>query len=135
MKKYKTTKDDFNYFIKEVSYWLPKLNLKDYAVIFLHIELEQKESFAWVEPDLINKTATFGLSTDWGWLQADKYQLAKCAFHEACELLLYKLHYSLTEFYSYKYVDEMRHEVVRTLESVLFEPYWHSNSKKGGKSK
>jgi len=125
----KTTKKDFEYFTKEVCYWLPKLNLQDYGHIFIHMKLENRESFAWVDVSLENKTATFGLSEDWGcWLRPDKYELSKCAFHEACELLLYKLYDRLIEFYSYKYIDEMRHEVVRTLEKVLFEPYWHSSN-------
>ena len=126
----KTTKKDFDCFIKEVCYWLPKLNLQDYGTVFLHMKLEHQESLAWVDVSLVNKTATFGLSEDWSWLNPNKYELSKCAFHECCELLLYRLYDKLIEFYSYKYIDEMRHEVVRTLESVLFEPYWHSNFKK-----
>ena len=130
----KTSTKDFDYFIKEVSYWIPKLNLQNYGIIFVHMELEQKESMAWVDVSLENKTATFGLSTDWNWLKPDRYHLSKNAFHECCELMLYKLDNSLTEFYSYKYVNEMRHEVIRTLESVLFEPYWNSlNLKKKSK--
>uniref|UniRef100_A0A6M3LGV7 Uncharacterized protein n=1 Tax=viral metagenome TaxID=1070528 RepID=A0A6M3LGV7_9ZZZZ len=132
-KNYKTTVKDFNYFIQEVCHWLPKLNLQDHGMVFLHMELEKNTALTWVEVSLENKTATFGLSEDWSWLKPDKYELSKCAFHECCELMLYKLHHSLTEFYSYKHVNEMRHEVVRTLESALFEPYWHSKSKKGKK--
>ena len=130
-KNYKTTKKDFDYFIKEVCYWIPKLNLQDYGVVFIHMKLDENEkSLAWVDISLENKTAMFGLSIEWDWMTPDKYQISKCAFHECCELLLYKLYDSLIEFYSQKYINEMRHEVVRTLESVLFEPYWNNKKKR-----
>ena len=130
MKTFKTTKKDFDYFIREVCYWTSKLNLQDYGAIFIHMVLEDKDSLAWVDVSLENKTVTFGLSEDWSWMQPDKYQLAKSAFHECCELLLYKLYDKLIKFYSQEYINELRHEVIRTLESILFEPYWESKSRK-----
>ena len=129
-KNFKTTKKDFDYFIREVCYWTPKLNLQDYGAVFVHISLEEKASLAWVDVSLENKTATFGLAEDWSWMHPDKYQLAKCAFHECCELVLYKLYDKLIVFYSQEYVNELRHEVIRILESVLFEPYWNSKKRR-----
>uniref|UniRef100_A0A6M3JHW5 Uncharacterized protein n=1 Tax=viral metagenome TaxID=1070528 RepID=A0A6M3JHW5_9ZZZZ len=126
----KTSKKDFDFFVAETSYWLVRLNLQDYGVVFVHMELESEKTQAWVEVSLKDKIATFGLSVDWDWMTPSNYYLSKSAFHECCELMLYKLHDSLTKFYSYKYVNEMRHEVIRTLESVLFEPYWNEKEKK-----
>jgi len=131
----KTTKKHFDLFRKEGSYWLVRLNLRDYDFIFVHVDLEDRNARAWVDISLDGKVVTFGLAEDWGWMEPDDYLIAKSAFHECCEVMLYKLHHHLTNFYSYKFVDEMRHEVIRTLEHTMFEDYWVSKikTKKGKK--
>ena len=126
----KTTKKDFEFFNREASHWLARLNLMDYGVTFVHVGLEDSKCLAWTSVSLEDKVATIGLATDWDWLEPDSYHLSKSAFHECCELMLYKLHDKLTEFYSCGYVDEIRHEVIRTLESIIFDTYWNIKNKK-----
>ena len=129
----KTTKKHFDLFRAEASYWLVKLNLRDYDFIFVHMDLEEQDTRAWVDIQLRNKIATIGLAEDWKWMEPTDYQISKSAFHECCEIMLYKLHYHLTEFYSFSFVDEMRHEVIRTLENTMFEDYWAGKTKGKGR--
>ena len=129
----KTTKKHFDLYRTEASYWLVRLNLRDYNFIFVHMDLEEKDIRAWADISLRNKTATLGLAVDWGWMEPNNYQIANSAFHECCEVMLFKLHHYLTEFYSFKFASEMRHEVIRTLENTMFEDYWVSKTKGKGK--
>jgi len=131
----KTTKKHFDLFRKEASYWLVRLNLRGYDFIFVHMELEKSDTCAWADIGLTGKKATLGLAEDWGWLEPNDYLISKSAFHECCEVMLYRLHYHLTEFYASRFVDEMRHEVIMTLENTIFDDYWNSKTTKKKRKK
>lgn len=127
---HKTTNKHFDLFVNESSFWLSRLGLRDYEVRFVHMESEDNGSRAWVEADSENRQATFGLEVNWLCEQPTDYNISKSAFHECCELLLHNVHEHLRNMYAIHKTNELVHSIIRTLENLVFEEYWHTKRKK-----
>jgi len=119
VKTYKTTKQNFEYFKQRFKYWQVKLGLINYIVYFDHVEKDNV--FAWIHWDLRGMIATVGLNTNFSDEPPTKTMLDRCAFHEACELMLVKVTEKLQDTYSDDVVGTLIHEVIRRLEHVCLD--------------
>lgn len=117
---YKTTADHFKLFKKEFKKWVDIFGLKGWEVEYKHTP--SGDSLAWMNADLVGRVATIGLAPVWERTKTTTHEIKKCAFHEASELLLYKMR-SLAKYrYATLYeIDEENHNIIRTLEGVIFE--------------
>ena len=62
------------------------------------------------------------LSKTWDNVEPTDFEIRKSAFHEACEVLLYPLRYlAEARFLTDSEIDPEVHNVIRTLENVLFK--------------
>ena len=83
---FKTSKTDFEYFIKQCNKYIDELSLRDWKYFFDHAD--HPNSYAWVQPDAEAKQAVVGLSPDWVTKKPTKDMLDYCAKHEILHVLL-----------------------------------------------
>jgi len=113
---YKTTKKDFEDFKKEARKWIDYFNLYDWEICFFHSHIDYR---SYVNADHNGKIAVFTLSTIWEQLTY-KEEVKRVAFHEVCELLLYKLTDMAEDYYNRNRVEEVTHSIIRRLEKCIF---------------
>lgn len=118
----KTTKKHFELYKKSVAFWLDYYGLKGWEIAYVHKDWEG--NMAYVEYDITGRCATFGLAVN-----RDKkffscpYSIELDAFHEVGELLLSQLtHLCYSRFIIREQIDIEIHNVIRTLENVIFKP-------------
>ncbi len=116
----KTTKLHFEIFQKECERWIEKFGLRGWDVSFAH-KVGNKNHRAECTYAVVNRSITLGLNPDWGSEQITVSRIKKDAFHEVCEVVMCKTR-NLAEYrFATQYeIDEAVHEVIRTLENVLF---------------
>ena len=119
-----TTKKHFEIFKKEALRWLDFFGLKGWQVHFLH---KKKNSVrASVIFNCVGRVATFVLNTHWSeqdGIRFTDHDVRRCAFHEVCELLLGRLNDMASQRFNLDELDveEEIHQIIRTLENVIFE--------------
>ncbi len=85
-----TTKEQFELFKLKFYYWADEFGLKEWAIDFEHNDKET-ESLAWIRFNVFGRTATVGLTLDWGEDDMSDKMVEQCAFHELMELMLAKM--------------------------------------------
>ena len=80
---------------------------------------DNSDSYAFVSWHYSGRCATCNVSTEL-LTEHPEEMLARCAFHEVCELLLVDLAANLEAFLNEDYVRKMIHEVIRRLENFVF---------------
>ena len=120
-----TTTHHFEVFKKEFLKWVDFWGLKGWAIEFGHtINKDARASIAW---RLTGRIAFVQLSREWE--QRDSVitdnEVRKSAFHESCELLMGRLEMMASgkTQNNKDCVEEEIHNVIRTLENVVFKPH------------
>jgi hypothetical protein len=121
--QYKTTPEDFQIFQEAVAHWQKSLGLLDWHIYTRH-KTRDRDAQASCYPDLSGRCATIYLSK-----VLDNYDeppgetfIQRMAFHEVCEVLMARMMICATARYiTFTEMDEARHEIIRTLEHVIFD--------------
>jgi len=120
----KTTEKDFQIFKKKAVYWIEKLGLKNWRVVYEH-SLVRDEGVAHNYSYLPGMVCTLTLSTEYDADDYSEYSIRRSAFHEVIELLLARLCIcGKSRFVTADELEESRHEIIRVLENVMFDSYW-----------
>jgi len=128
MGAYKTTPADFKIFQEEVAYWQRRLGLLDWEINTRHQKIEGRGE-CWA--NLQGRTATLALGKVFHNYDEPPGEagIRLVAFHEVCELLLARMLICATARYATRdEIEEAKHEIIRTLENVLFRPKRKSSS-------
>jgi hypothetical protein len=123
-KAHKTTTEHFELFKQEHQKWVDFFGLKEWKVYYIHGGSEDDgNSLAWSIFNADNsRIVTIGLTVDLGETIPTEHLIMESAFHEACEMLLYKLYIlGIQRFLRVEELEEARHEVIRTLENAVFK--------------
>lgn len=118
---YKTTKEDFAVFKAEVAFWQSALGLLDWQIYTRHRRLTKSQGLT--EVNLGARCATVILSTELRNYDdpPDELTIKQIAFHEVCEVFLARFMICAeSRFVTRDELDEARHEIIRTLEKVIF---------------
>lgn len=129
---YTTTPEHFELFKAEARRWLDHLGLKGWSVHFHHDSSEESgDCLGRITWNRLGRVATIFLSVDWGPMDEPTPEaIAGTAFHEVCELFFSRIFdMAIEQNASREAVREERHHLIRTLESVLWEP---ENQKRQG---
>ena len=119
-KENKTTKKDFELFKKECRKWIKIFSLLRWRVEYEHSD-RYPDFRACCSSDLNNGLALISLTIDWKEDLVTKDRVKICAFHEVQELFLTRLaSIAGTRFVTKAEVDEATHEIIRTLENVVY---------------
>ncbi len=117
---HKTTKRHFELFKKECTKWIVIFGLVGWEIAYKHIKLTGV--LACCEADIEGRWATISLADDWGDHDSlNDEEVKVTAFHEVCELLLWRLRHLGTDRYIRmgEMMEEI-HAVIRTLENVIY---------------
>jgi hypothetical protein len=121
--QYRTTPEDFAIFQEAVAYWQRRLGLLDWHIYTRH-KTRDRNAQAYCCPNLAGRCATIYLSK-----VLDNYDeppgetfIRRMAFHEVCEVLMARMHIcAVARHVTREEIDEARHEIIRTLEHVIFD--------------
>lgn len=117
---YETTEEHFEIFKAECEKWLTFFGLKGWSVIFLHEKLGG-EYRASCSVDIAGRIATIRLAIDYSWVPVTCHDVRQSAFHEVCELLLYRLRYiGECRYLQPEEIPEEVHNIIRILENSVF---------------
>ena len=122
MGTYKTTEQDFQIFQEAVAFWQRKLGMLSWQLYTRHTFMKDQQGYSVV--NLSARCATLTLSTtlsNYDEPPGDRI-IRRIAFHEVCEVLMARMMICAEARYVQRdELEEARHEVIRTLESVIFE--------------
>lgn len=117
-KKYKTTKQHFDIFQKEVRKWQKFFALLEWEFTFEHI---LKEGYrAMVATQLTAMQANFMLSTSWEDMPITVSLVKRAAFHEVIHVLLSEVSYLARQSANQYEVEQIEHRIINTLENTVF---------------
>ena len=117
--KFKTKRKHARVFKRECRRWIRFFGLHGWRVYFDHAG--DDENLAWLEGNVEARAVTIGLATEWG-VKPTKHKLRMVAFHEACELLLYRLHCAAKNRWATEAeMNGARHEVVQMLTNTIWK--------------
>jgi len=118
-----TTDEHFKLFQQEAKKWLERFGMAGWSVHFDHGNFVGDDALAEVSYRMIGRVATISLAKVWKGCEITDHQLRKTAFHEVCELLLARFNVLAKDRYlaDPQQIDEEIHNIVRTLESAVFE--------------
>lgn len=123
MGRYLTTEDDFRIFQEAVVYWQRRLGLLDWHIYTRH-KTRDRDAQASCYPDLSGRCATLYLSKvlhNYDDPPSETF-IRRMAFHEVCEVLMARmLICAVARYVTRDEIDEARHEIIRTLEHVIFD--------------
>jgi len=120
--EYKTTNSHFKLFRKEVQKWINILGLYGWEVIIEHDEFVP-DSLGSIKALVEPRCCSIGLSPIWSENPTD-IAIKKTAFHEVMELLLIRISTIAEErFIKQREINEEAHNIIRTMENVLFPKY------------
>jgi hypothetical protein len=123
--EYELTKEDYEKFKNEFMYWIDTYGLKGWEIHFLFDEDKENDYRAMVSRDLEGRLAIVSLTKKWKGCQPIDYNVRKCAYHEAGELLLSKINdLCRSRTVMAEQITEEIHNIIRTLESVHFDEYY-----------
>ena len=131
-KIYKTTRIQFELFIKECEYWLDKLSLREWAVYYKREYLEDN-TMAQARYRWAGRMATLCLAKEWGGTKPCNFGVCKAAFHEVCEVLLGMISVNADIDARPTQRDDNEacvHAVIRRLEHTLWLPDYNRRNKK-----
>jgi len=115
----KTTKKQFEQFIKGCDHWLNFFGLKQWKVYYRFADMN-KDDIANVAWKISGRVATMSLNKDVpDFITTNDIKMS--AFHEVCELLFANISTCLGDYISEIIVNDMVHEVIRILENTVFK--------------
>ena len=117
----KTTKKDFELFIKHALYWQKKLSLLDWHIYFNHKRIVDG-SFANTSCSLTGRGVTINFNTIWKERKTTSAELKQCALHEILHIVTAPLYIEARARYTDEYaVESAEHAIVTRLTNVIFE--------------
>jgi hypothetical protein len=123
MGTYKTTAEDFKVFQEAVAYWQRRLGLLDWHIYTRH-RTRNPGTQASCYPDLGGRCATIYLSKvllNYDEPPGETF-IRRMAFHEVCELLMARMMIcAQARYVTSEEIEEARHEIIRTMEHVIFD--------------
>jgi hypothetical protein len=136
-KAYKCTNQHFEMFKQECQYWIDRIGLKDYSIMYTFEQWKDgkyEDSYACAAFSTEDRLATVNLTPEWVGLKPDHYRICWCAFHEICELWLGDLR-DWIDLEVERQLDTFIHRLVREMENAFFLPDYASRYpvKKGRK--
>jgi hypothetical protein len=130
MKLPKVVKVDFEYFKNCCEYWIEFFGLKAWCVSYLWEEqdiTDPEPSQAWVDGDSLNHMATISFNKFWidDISLYTKENINFIAFHEVCEILLFRLFDLGTSRYEVTSNEMLnaRHEICHLLENSVYKNF------------
>ena len=127
--EYDLNEKHFKIFKTEFSYWVDQLGLKGWEFIYKHIELE--DARAQIMPGQTGRVVIVLLSKKWPGQEPTEYELCRTGFHEALELLFSKItHLANERSITENDIEEETHNLIRTLENVVWEKDFAERGKK-----
>lgn len=117
---YKTTEDHFKLFKEEVRKWVRVFGLQyDYEVYVYH-ENREKHCEGSMSANFEHRYSDIYLNSTWE-VQPTEYKIKRTAFHEVCELVLYKLRdLGLARPSTEEQIIEEVHKIIRVLETAFW---------------
>lgn len=119
----KTSKKDFLLFQKECLKWINIFGLKSYEVWFKWEMLNENRAEL-SDISTVDRIATIKLAKDFGANNTfDKNEIRRVAFHEVMELFLTPYYCAAQQRWGLIQadIDEINHNIIRTLENVVFK--------------
>ncbi len=117
-----TTPEQFQLFKDEALKWIDRFGLKGWDVTFTNKSCRESDR-ANIAYRVLQRMATINLEPDWGEHEATDHLVAKAAFHEVGELFIGRLAIlAQSRTTREDEIDEEVHNIIRTLENVLWEP-------------
>lgn len=118
---YKTSKADFDFFVKEFLRWIDFWGLKQWHFYFE--QSEDTDCYAWIDPDYKNTAVGVYFSTRWVNFKPNREYIAKVAFHEVGELLLTQLGRLARKphIVGEAKIAEETHNIIRILENTVWQ--------------
>jgi hypothetical protein len=113
--------EEFEFFKKEVGWWVEYFGLYEWDWRVFHSKEEDDEGLAWVKAEEISGIAAVYLAKGWGVDPITPKNLSRSAFHEVCEVLLAELDWLSRKCVRDGKVDAATHRVIRRLENRIFE--------------
>lgn len=116
---YDLTKKDFEIFQDEFNYWVNVYGLRGWEFHFVFDEKTGEDARAQIFRDHDARITIVMLATKWQGSEPTEYNIRKCGFHEATELLLSKIN-DLTRKRSVSddQIEEEIHNLIRILENT-----------------
>ena len=116
-----TSAEDFEIFREECWKWIDIFGLKGYDYRFEHSD-EDPDALAWIEVFPTGRILRVVLTQTWDKKDYSRDHVRKSAFHEICHALLFKVHnMAENRAFNQSEFDGEIHEVIRTLENILFD--------------
>lgn len=122
-----TTKKHFELFVNEAKFWIDKLGIKGWNIIFTH-KKDNNENKAGISWRVTNRVACINLEVEWGkgrefYDVITDRMICTTAFHEVCELFLARLAMMADGKMSNSrdLTEEETHNLIRTLENTMFK--------------
>ncbi len=121
-KKYELTEEHFEMFKEEFVYWINMYGLIGWEFHFSFDTKTSDEARAQIFRDHDARITIVMLATKWQGTEPTEYNIRKCGFHEATELLLSKINdlvrsRSVTD----RQIEEEIHNLIRILENIHWE--------------
>ena len=82
----KTSKEDFEFFQKQVTSYQKQLGLTDWKIYCMHDT--EDNALAWIKRDQEGRCCSIGLSVDWSHQKVSRAMIKSSARHEVLHLLL-----------------------------------------------
>jgi hypothetical protein len=116
----KTTTKQFNIFKSEARKWIDVFGLKGWRIDFFHLKLENNDR-GQARVNISGRCVSIMFGKEWDG-ECKDFDIKQTAFHEVCELLLWKLaDMAHTKVFTNRdSITEETHSVIRILENVLF---------------
>ena len=119
---YELTEDHFEMFKEEFTYWIREYGLIGWEFHFVFDEKTSEDARAQIFRDHDARITVVMLATKWQGSMPTEYNIRKCGFHEATELLLSKINdlvrsRSVTD----RQIEEEVHNLIRILENTQWE--------------
>lgn len=116
----KTTKKHFEYFVKECKKAIKLLGISGWDITYFHGGNQLKGAMAETSTTLETKVAGIYLSKDWPYSTVSYADLKFTAYHEACHLIMARLHcLARCRYVSESEIKEADEEAVNTLTYTL----------------
>ena len=116
----KTTQKHFKLFKKECKKWIKTFGLLNWEVDFIHRLSD--EGIASTKYLYDNKWCEISLNKNWVNTKPTNYEIKRSSFHEAMELFLVSIRtIAESRYIKEDDIDPEIHNIIRTLENVIFD--------------
>ncbi len=121
-KKNLTTAAHFEEFKRVGEYWIERLSLSDWVIIWEHEPADIESSYAECAINRAGHRAWIRLNSDWGETEVTAEEITRSARHEVAELLLLPMqHLARERFITEDEVCETKHQAIARLENLMTE--------------